>query len=844
MAQAQTAPQLLPYTSKLIAGGGKTATFSVGETCPVSGYTATDTYGDGCLGTEVELSGARYAIADASGNVFLSDWGNGLVRRVDAVTGVITIVAGGASSSPSKATACGAYTSTDALGDGCLGTAVQLGEPAGLAFDASGDLYFADPNHHNIRMIAATSGLIPATGGVIALVDGETGGLNDSTYGYEANSGSLTNCTTPNTCIVAATQGLLDGPYGIFMDSNGNLYVPDQYTTALLVINTSSTVQTVTGISIPPGTIAKIVGSSGGGSTSCTNGTSGDGCGYGQYVNGASASASEVDYPWAAAADPSGNVYLSPEYYDDIAVINAAGIINNFSGEENSIGKNLLNTKRATAGTFATGASLGLAADSYGNVYVPDLTNGFVWRVDGVGKSMYVVAGGGSGGCTSPAGTGDTLGDGCPALDAKFGASGTYGSATTALGLYGVTVDAYADLFVADPPNNLVREVASGTQFGVIGANEPTDIVEIHFAAGDSPATSSPYLLTAGASNFSLGKATCTTNSDNTTDCLLPITATPTALGLFTGTLSVTSQLGGISNFPLSGTYAESPSTRLGVAFTTQLSCSTSTSFASGTSITLSATLTANGPSAPTGTVTFYANGTQIGTPQNVVNLGTALTPVYGATLTTSLSTLNTYTFTATYSGDSYFHTSSGSASSQITIAQPTFTTSATPSAQSTVAAGQTGLYSFNIVQTAYSGNIAFACSGLPANASCVFSPQSITASGCSTTNIVALSILTQQGSAASAASIGLGGRGPWQLLCMMAGFGLALLIGIRRRRVSGRLSQLLLVLALLVASCGVFACNSATVVPATPAGSYTIKVTLTGSSGGTLSFTVPFTVN
>ena len=774
--------------------------------------------------------------------MFLSDWGDGLVRRVDAVTGVITIVAGGASSSPSKATACGAYPRQTLWAMAAWERPSNWANlPAWPSTPAA--ILLRRPESPQYPHDRGHGGLIPATGGVIALVDGETGGLNDSTYGYEANSGSLTNCTTPNTCIVAATQGLLDGPYGIFMDSNGNLYVPDQYTTALLVINTSSTVQTVTGISIPPGTIAKIVGSSGGGSTSCTNGTSGDGCGYGQYVNGASASASEVDYPWAAAADPSGNVYLSPEYYDDIAVINAAGIINNFSGEENSIGKNLLNTKRATAGTFATGASLGLAADSYGNVYVPDLTNGFVWRVDGVGKSMYVVAGGGSGG-SSPAGTGDTLGDGCPALDAKFGASGTYGSATTALGLYGVTVDAYADLFVADPPNNLVREVASGTQFGVIGANEPTDIVEIHFAAGDSPATSSPYLLTAGASNFSLGKATCTTNSDNTTDCLLPITATPTALGLFTGTLSVTSQLGGISNFPLSGTYAESPSTRLGVAFTTQLSCSTSTSFASGTSITLSATLTANGPSAPTGTVTFYANGTQIGTPQNVVNLGTALTPVYGATLTTSLSTLNTYTFTATYSGDSYFHTSSGSASSQITIAQPTFTTSATPSAQSTVAAGQTGLYSFNIVQTAYSGNIAFACSGLPANASCVFSPQSITASGCSTTNIVALSILTQQGSAASAASIGLGGRGPWQLLCMMAGFGLALLIGIRRRRVSGRLSQLLLVLALLVASCGVFACNSATVVPATPAGSYTIKVTLTGSSGGTSSFTVPFTVN
>ena len=65
-AAAQTAPQLLPYTVKLIAGGGKVAIAS-GATCPSSGFKSTDAFGDGCLATEIQLTGPRYATTDANG---------------------------------------------------------------------------------------------------------------------------------------------------------------------------------------------------------------------------------------------------------------------------------------------------------------------------------------------------------------------------------------------------------------------------------------------------------------------------------------------------------------------------------------------------------------------------------------------------------------------------------------------------------------------------------------------------------------------------------------------------------------------------------------------------------
>lgn len=831
---AQTAPQLLPYTVRLIAGSGP-APIASGATCPTSGNTSTDAYGDGCLATEVQLTGPRYAVPDANGNIFIGDYANGLVRRVDAVTGIITAVAGGAASSPGSGVACGAFTSTDALGDGCLGTAVKLSRPTGLVFSPAGDLYFGDYGYSNVRKIAATAGVITTTG-IVSLVDGNPAG----TYGYTSNFGTTT--------INPATQGYLDGPFGLAFDNAGNLYIADEYKEAVLVVNTNATGSTtVTSITIPADTVAKIVGSVTAGGSVCPNSpATTNGCNYGLWSNGASANSSEVDAPWAVAFDPSGNVYFANEYENNIGIISnvgtKAGTINNFAGEQGTLGKGLVNTERGPAGSFPIGASLGIAADSVGNIYIPDETNGFVWRVDASSQSMYVVAGGANPTCS----TGDTYLDGCPGPQASFSSTGTYGNNTT-LGLYGVSVDAYADLFVGDAKNNLIREVASGTQFGNVGATQ-TDTVEIHFAANDSAAAGG-YTLTSGASIFSLGPPPykCTTNSDLTTDCLLPITVIPTVLGPFTGTLQVQSQQDPVPvSFPLTGNFTQSPVTRT-VASTanSNTACGSSNSYLATAPVTLIATLVANGRSAPTGSIIFYANGTALapaaGVP--VSNIGTANAPVYGATLSYTFTTPKSYNITATYSGDSYFKTST-SGTAVAVAALPAFSAAAVSYQQSTVAPGQTALYSFNINQTVYTGTIAFSASGLPPNSTVVFSPSTIAANGCSTTSTVAVSILTQ-GGAASATALGLGGHGPWGILTSLAGLGMALLVGLQGRRSPLRYRQLWMVLALLIASTGAIACgNGVKAQQATPAGTYSITITATGSTGTPSTFTLPLTVN
>jgi drug/metabolite transporter (DMT)-like permease len=107
------------------------------------------------------------------------------------------------------------------------------------------------------------------------------------------------------------------------------------------------------------------------------------------------------------------------------------------------------------------------------------------------------------------------------------------------------------------------------------------------------------------------------------------------------------------------------------------------------------------------------------------------------------------------------------------------------------------------------------------------------------------VSILTQQGAATSVSSFGLGGHGPWSALASLAGLVMALLVGLRGRRAPLRYRQLWMVLALLIASSGAIACgNSAVAKQATPAGTYSITITATGSTGTPSSFTLPLTVN
>jgi hypothetical protein len=143
-----------------------------------------------------------------------------------------------------------------------------------------------------------------------------------------------------------------------------------------------------------------------------------------------------------------------------------------------------------------------------------------------------------------------------------------------------------------------------------------------------------------------------------------------------------------------------------------------------GSSVTLTATVTSALLPIPTGSVSFQLDGSTM--------LGSGTLDGKGeSSLTTTALPGGTHNVTAVYGGDS----SSLPSSSSVSVATADFT--GTPSAASvSVRAGQPANLTLNISPMAgFTGQVSFACSGLPLYASCTFSPTTITLSGTGATS-------------------------------------------------------------------------------------------------------------
>jgi sugar lactone lactonase YvrE len=230
-----------------------------------------------------------------------------------------------------------------------------------------------------------------------------------------------------------------------------------------------------------------------------------------------------------------------------------------------------------------------------------------------------------------------------------------------------------------------------------------------------------------------------------------------------------------------------------------------------------------------TGTVTFTANGTVIGT--ETVSPPSNSNPLYSAYLSLTTLPLGFYSVTATYSGNNNYNSVTSSAT-ELVISNPTFTVAATPQAV-TAAAASPGIV--NLTVDSYSnfqGGVDFACAGLPANAYCIFRPGLVTLQDLpyQTQNIITpvpavLSIVVDespvvvQGSIPSAVS--------WIGAVLAAGL---LLYSRRRRSIRGLIGTGLLVLLSFGGIAALNGCSGNSVTYATPPGNYLITVTATAT--------------
>lgn len=105
----------------------------------VAGTGTQGSSGDGGPATSAELSGASRIALDSDENLLIADVGNDRVRRVDALTGIITTVAGNGVRGFS--------------GDGGPATAAQIAAPSAVTVDPHGDVYIGDTINHRIRRV-------------------------------------------------------------------------------------------------------------------------------------------------------------------------------------------------------------------------------------------------------------------------------------------------------------------------------------------------------------------------------------------------------------------------------------------------------------------------------------------------------------------------------------------------------------------------------------------------------------------------------------------------------------------------------------------------------------------
>lgn len=143
--------------------------------------------GDGGAATSAKLDYPKGVAVDASGNVYIADSSNNVIRKITASTGDISTVAG---------TGTGGYS-----GDGGAATSAKLNFPTAVAVDSSGNLYIADTDNNRVRMVTASTGHISTIAG-----DGVAGSGGDNGPAVDAK---------------------LNLPMGVAVDSSGNVYIAD-----------------------------------------------------------------------------------------------------------------------------------------------------------------------------------------------------------------------------------------------------------------------------------------------------------------------------------------------------------------------------------------------------------------------------------------------------------------------------------------------------------------------------------------------------------------------------------------------------------------------------------------
>ena len=171
----------------------------------VAGTNSSGFTGDGGPAPVAKLNVPLGVIVDALGNLFIADWLNNRIRKVDT-NGIITTVAG--------------TNSAGFAGDGGLAVNAKLNRPAAVAVDGFGNLFIADMSNNRIRKVDA-SGFITTLAGT-------------NTAAFSGDGGTATNAS-------------LNQPNGVAVDTFGDVFISDYANNRIRMVNTAGNITTVAG---------------------------------------------------------------------------------------------------------------------------------------------------------------------------------------------------------------------------------------------------------------------------------------------------------------------------------------------------------------------------------------------------------------------------------------------------------------------------------------------------------------------------------------------------------------------------------------------------------------------
>jgi hypothetical protein len=280
--------------------------------------------GDGGPAVSASMYAPAGCALDSTGDLYVVEAGNNIVRKIAASTGIITTVAG------------------NGFGDGCAGggfggdggpaTKAQLFCPYGVAIDASGDLFISDTGNQRVREVNAQTGVITTIAG-------------NGTYGHSGNGG-------------AATDAMIGNPQQLALDSSRNLYIAEQGASVIAKVNLST------------GIISTVAG----------NGTTGPGVTLTDSVvkgDGGPATMAQLSSPQGVVLDPAGNIFIADSNNQRVRKVDAStgvittvvGTTTGYSGDGGSAAKAQLHNP------------WGLFFDASGNLYIADSDNGVIRKV-------------------------------------------------------------------------------------------------------------------------------------------------------------------------------------------------------------------------------------------------------------------------------------------------------------------------------------------------------------------------------------------------------------------------------------------------------------------------------